>query len=68
MTLLGRSEQGASERRIEPARDGGDSLITKLSERCRWLIVLEDAMSGVVLVKHNPDRMIERGRELMPSS
>src|SRR5271154_5931530 len=52
--------------RVEPARDGGHSLIAKLSECRRWLIVLEDAMPGVVLVKHHPDWRIERGRQPMP--
>src|ERR1700686_138457 len=64
--LLRRAEQRARERRVEPTRDSGYSLVTKLSERCRWLVVLEDAVPRVVLVKHNADRRIERGRELRP--
>src|SRR5271156_1072436 len=52
--------------RVEPARDGGHSLIAKLPECRRWLIVLEDAMPGVVLVKNHPDWRRGRGREPMP--
>src|ERR1700730_4423157 len=63
--LLSRPEQGARERCVKPTRDSGHSLVTKLSERCRWLVVLEDAVPRIVLVKHNPDRSIERRRELM---
>src|ERR1700730_6905290 len=64
--LLGRPDQGARERRVEPTRDSSHPLVAKLSERCRWLVVLEDGMSRVVLVKHNADRSIERGGELIP--
>src|ERR1700674_542880 len=61
--LLSRAEQGARERRVKPTRDSGHSLVTKLSERCRWQVVLEDAVPSIVLVKHHPDRSIERRRE-----
>jgi hypothetical protein len=36
-------------------------------ERCRWLIILKDAVPSIVLVKHNADRRIQRGRELVVS-
>lgn len=64
--FLSRSDQGARERSVEPTRDGGHSLVTKLPECGRWLVVLEDAVPGIVLVKHHPDRSIERRREPMP--
>jgi hypothetical protein len=63
VALLSRPEQGSLERGVDPTRDGGYSLVTKLSERCRWLVVLEDAVPRIVLVKHYPDRSIERRRE-----
>jgi hypothetical protein len=61
--LLSRPEQGAREPRVEPTRDSGHSLVTKLSERCRWLVVLEDAVPRIVLVKQHPNRSIQRRRE-----
>src|ERR1700676_457370 len=64
--LLRRAEQGSLERGVEFARDGGYLLVTKLSERCQWPVVLEDAVPRSVLVKHNADRRIQRCRELMP--
>ena len=63
--LLSRPEQRPGERGVEPARDGVYLLVTKLPECCRWLIVLKDAVPGIVLVKHNADRRIQRGRELI---
>src|ERR1700730_1546187 len=63
---LGRPGQRARERRVKSTRDGGHTLITELTESCRWLVVLEDPMSGVVFVKHHPNRRIERGRKPMP--
>src|ERR1700731_3853394 len=64
--LLSRPKQGSLECGVQPARDGGYLLVTKLSERCQWPVVLEDAVPSIVLVKHNADRRIQRGRELMP--
>jgi hypothetical protein len=60
--LLSRAKQGALERGVEPTRDDGYLLVTKLSESCRGLVVFEDAVPGIVLIKHNADRSIERGR------
>src|ERR1700736_2146126 len=64
--LLSRAEQGSLERVVERTRHGGYLLVTKLSERCRWPVVLEDAVPSIALIKHNADRRIQRGRELMP--
>src|ERR1700730_10238136 len=61
--LLSPAEQGARAGRVKPTGDSGHSLVTKLSERCRWQVVLEDAVPSIVLVKHHPDRSIERRRE-----
>lgn len=56
----------ARERRVEPTRDGGHTLVAELTESCRWLVVLEGPMSGIVLVEHRPNGGIERGRKSMP--
>src|SRR3984893_18969450 len=63
--FLSRAEQGSLERGVEYTRDGGYLLVTKLSERCQWPVVLEDAVPSIVLVKHNADRRVQRGREVM---
>src|SRR5258708_39755739 len=49
-------EQGARERLVQSTRDCVHLLIGKLAECCRWLVILEDAMPGLVLVQHHADR------------
>jgi hypothetical protein len=61
--LLSRADQGARERGVKPTRDSGHPLVTKLSERSQWLVILEDAMTHIVLLKQHSSRGIERRRE-----
>src|SRR5262249_6672026 len=57
---------GRARGRVESTCYGGHSLIAKLSESRRRLVVLENAMPCIVLVENHPDRGIERRRQLMP--
>ena len=51
---------------IEVQLDSGHTLVAELTEGRRRLVVLEDAMAGVVLVKYHPNRSVKCGCKPMP--
>jgi len=68
MTILrsaGRLDQHALETGIECACDCGDAVVTELPKERGRAVIFESRPAGLVLVQHDAQRRVQRGRQLV---